>query len=66
MPHESWHRGDRLPPPYRGPNYVIDDWRGYGLDAPPRGYHWLGINGEYVLAAVATGAIATILLGPHH
>ncbi|MDE1179845.1 RcnB family protein [Paraburkholderia sp.] len=65
IPHRDWHRGDRLPPDYRGRNYVVDDWRDQGLQPPPRGYQWVGVNGDYVLAAVATGVIANILLSPH-
>ncbi|MBT2793614.1 RcnB family protein [Paraburkholderia strydomiana] len=64
IPHRDWHRGDRLPGEYRDRNYVGDDWRGHGLRQPPRGYHWVGVDGDYVLAAVATGVIASILLSP--
>ena len=31
--------------------------------APPSGYHWVQVNGDFVLAAVATGVIADMLLG---
>lgn len=62
IPHRDWHRGDRLPSEYRGYNYAVDDWRSHGLSAPPRGYQWLGINGDYVLAAIATGVIASVLI----
>jgi len=61
IPHSDWHRGERLPAEYRDHSYAVDDWRGHGLSAPPRGYHWVGVNGDYVLAAVATGVIANIL-----
>lgn len=61
IPHSDWHKGDRLPSEYRDRNYVVDDWHSHGLSAPPRGYHWVGVNGDYVLAAVATGVIASIL-----
>jgi Ni/Co efflux regulator RcnB len=64
-PHD-WHRGDRLPNDYRDRQYVVDDYRGYGLQQPPRGYHWVGVNGDYVLAAVATGVIAQIVLSNGH
>jgi Ni/Co efflux regulator RcnB len=60
-PHD-WHRGDRLPDDYRDRQYVVEDYRGYGLHQPPRGYHWVGVNGDYVLAAIATGVIAQIVL----
>jgi hypothetical protein len=65
VPHRDWHRGDRLPPDYRGPQYVVDDWRGYDLQPPPSGYQWVQVNGDFVLAAIATGVISSILLAPH-
>src|ERR1017187_9069708 len=37
-PNHAFHRGDRLPAEYRHRNYVVDDWRGHNLSAPPRGY----------------------------
>jgi Ni/Co efflux regulator RcnB len=58
----DWHRGDRLPNDYRDRQYVVDDYRGYGLHQPPRGYHWVGVGGDYVLAAVASGVIAQIVI----
>ncbi|WP_415767919.1 RcnB family protein [Paraburkholderia sp. J69-1] len=61
VPHNDWHKGERLPSEYRDRNYVVDDWRGHGLSSPPRGYHWVGVNGDYVLAAIATGVIANVL-----
>jgi Ni/Co efflux regulator RcnB len=64
-PHD-WHRGDRLPNDYRDRQYVVDDYHGYGLQQPPRGYHWVGVNGDYVLAAIATGVIAQIVLSNGH
>jgi nickel/cobalt homeostasis protein len=45
----QWHQGDRLAPEYRDRQYVIDDWRQYHLKAPPRGYHWVGVGGQYYL-----------------
>jgi Ni/Co efflux regulator RcnB len=62
----DWHRGDRLPSDYRDRQYVVDDYRGYGLRQPPRGYRWVGVNGDYVLAAIATGVIAQIVLSNGH
>lgn len=65
IPHNDWHKGERLPQEYRDRSYVVDDWHGHGLQAPPRGYQWVGVNGDYVLAAVATGVIASVLLSGH-
>ena len=61
-PDHAWQRGDRLPNDYRARRYVVNDWRGHHLSAPPRGYHWVQAGNDYVLAAIATGVIASILL----
>jgi Ni/Co efflux regulator RcnB len=62
-PEQNFRRGGRLPPEYRGRQYVVDDWRGHHLSAPPRGYQWVQTGGDYVLIAIATGIIAQLLLG---
>lgn len=62
-PYAQWHRGDRLPAQYRGRGYVVNDWHARRLNAPPRGYQWVGVGGDFVLAAVATGLIAQIIAG---
>jgi Ni/Co efflux regulator RcnB len=61
-PNYEYYRGDRLPVEYRHRNYVVDDWRGHNLSAPPRGYHWVQSGGDYILVAIATGIIMQILL----
>ena len=61
-PNHEWRRGDRLPNDYRARRYEVNDWRGHHLSEPPRGYHWVQVNGDYVLAAVATGIILDTLL----
>ena len=61
-PNHDWQRGSSLPREYWGPRYVVNDWRGHHLSQPPRGYHWVSVNGDYVLAAVATGIILDTLL----
>ncbi|WPB58799.1 RcnB family protein [Xylophilus sp. GOD-11R] len=61
-PDHRFHRGDRLPAEYRSRQYVVDDWRGHRLSAPPRGYQWVQVGGDYVLAAIATGVIASLFL----
>jgi Ni/Co efflux regulator RcnB len=52
-----WMKGERLPRAYHERTYVIDDYRGYRLRSPPRGYHWVRVGGDAVLAAVATGIV---------
>lgn len=61
-PNHDFRRGGRLPPEYRERQYVVDDWRGHHLSAPPRGYHWVQTGGDYVLAAIGTGIILQLLL----
>lgn len=61
-PRHDIYVGKRLPAYYRGPVYVVNDWRGHRLAAPPRGYHWVQTGADYVLIAVATGIIAQIVL----
>lgn len=62
-PDRRWHRGDRLPPPYRSRYYVVDDWRGHRLSRPPRGYQWVQVGPDYALIAIATGIISSLILG---
>jgi Ni/Co efflux regulator RcnB len=40
----------------------VIDYRTNHLRAPPPGYEWREVNGQYVLAAVATGLIASIIM----
>lgn len=50
MRHEDWERARH-----------VDDWRAYHLSAPPRGYEWRYEDGYYVLAAIDTGIIASVV-----
>lgn len=61
-PNHDFHRGARLPYEYRSRQYVVEDWRGHYLSAPPRGYHWVQTGSDYVLVAIATGIILQMLL----
>jgi Ni/Co efflux regulator RcnB len=58
--HREWRRGDRLPREYWDRQYVIDDWRAYRLTPPPRGYHWVGVGGDYLLVQISTGVVLRI------
>lgn len=62
-PRHDMRKGGRLSNDYRGKQYVVNDWRGHHLSAPPRGYQWVQTGGDYVLVAVVSGIIAQILLG---
>jgi len=64
--HRDWARGDRLPGNYGESRYAVQDWRAHNLRRPPRGYHWVrDDNNDFLLAAVATGVIADIVLHNH-
>jgi Ni/Co efflux regulator RcnB len=61
-PRYDMHRGGYLAREYRGSRYVVSDWRGRSLYAPPRGHQWVQTGNDYVLVALATGLIAHVLL----
>lgn len=58
-----WHKGDRIR--YDNRRFQEVNYRDYRYNAPPRGYHYVRDNhtGEIILAAIATGVIASILFG---
>ncbi len=58
-----WARGVRYYDNGYGPTYVVRDYRGYGLRAPPHGYYWRRSDaGDYLLVALATGIITDLIL----
>jgi len=61
-PNHQFHQGQRLPVQYRHRHYVVNDWRGHRLSAPPRGHHWVQTGSDYVLVAIATGIILQLSL----
>lgn len=61
-PDHAYYRGERMPYEYRTRQYIVEDWRGHHLSAPPRGYQWVQSGGDYVLVAIATGIILQLLL----
>jgi Ni/Co efflux regulator RcnB len=50
MNHDDWNRGQQV------------DYRTYHLRQPPSGYEWRQVDGNYVMAAVATGIIASVVV----
>lgn len=56
-----WRRGERMG--YNDWNNAPTvDYRQYRLRQPPHGYEWRRQNNQFVLVAVATGLIASIIL----
>jgi Ni/Co efflux regulator RcnB len=61
--HRRWARGQRYDS-YRDHRYVVSDYRRYGWAPPPRGYAYYRTDGgDVVMAALATGIIASVILG---
>jgi Ni/Co efflux regulator RcnB len=50
MNSNDWNRGDRV------------DYHQYHLAPPPSGYEWRRVDGNYVMAAVATGVVASLVV----
>lgn len=58
-PPPRWHRGDY----YRGPVYVVSDYRYHRLRPPPPGYRWVRDDrGDFLMVAIATGIITDLIL----
>ena len=64
-PQHAYHKGDRLRPEEHTKENVVTDWRGQHLREPPPGHHWVRSGDDYVLAAIATGVIADVVLSQH-
>ena len=62
----DWHRGDRLPPAYRASAYVIPDVAVYHLRPAPRGYYWVRVDNNAVLAAIGTGVVVDVAVNLFH
>jgi Ni/Co efflux regulator RcnB len=50
MKQEDWARGQRI------------DYHQYHLNAPPHAYEWREVDRNYVLAAIATGVIVSVVI----
>jgi Ni/Co efflux regulator RcnB len=58
--HDEWKKGAKMRQEDWGRGEHID-YRERHLRAPPEGYEWREVDGNYVLAAVATGVIASVI-----
>ena len=64
-PHHDWHKGGRIERGDWDRGVRVSDYRHYHLSRPPRGYEWRRVDNNYVLAAVAGGLIASVILASH-
>lgn len=59
--HDEWKKGYHMKQEDWSRARPVD-YRTYHLKPPPRGYEWRSVDGNYVLAAVATGVIASAVV----
>lgn len=62
--HRRWHRGGRIEHQDWDRGARID-YHEHHLHAPPPGYEWRQVGSNFILAAVATGVIASIIAAGH-
>jgi Ni/Co efflux regulator RcnB len=56
-----WSRGERLPSSYYSSRSHYVDYRRHHLRQPPRGYQWVQVDNNYMMVALATGLISSII-----
>ncbi len=61
-PKHNYYKGGYVSREYRQRQYVVNDWHGRHLHAPPRGYQWVQTGPDYVLISISNGLIAQIVL----
>ena len=62
--HSDWKKGGHIAKDDWGRGAAID-YREHHLKKPPRGYEWRQVDNNYVLAAAATGLIASVIMASH-
>jgi Ni/Co efflux regulator RcnB len=62
--HSDWKKGGHIAKDDWGRGATVD-YREHHLRKPPRGYEWRQVDNNYVLAAAATGLIASVILASH-
>jgi Ni/Co efflux regulator RcnB len=61
--YRSWRYGDYLPRGYYSSRYVVNDYHLYHLRPPPYGYHYVRVDHDVVLAAIASGIVVSAVFG---
>lgn len=56
-----WVRGERLSRNYYTDRTYYVDYRTHHLRQPPRGYRWVRVDNDYMLIALTSGLIASII-----
>ncbi len=58
----DFRRGGSIPRALRDRQYVVTNYRLHHLSPPRRGHQWVQVGSDYVMFAIATGVIASIVL----
>jgi Ni/Co efflux regulator RcnB len=58
-----WTKGHRMSPAERRRMAEVRDYRRYRLSAPPRGYHWVRADNQFLLVGITSGIISSIIAG---
>lgn len=58
-----WAKGQRFDRRQAANYRVINNYRGYRLNAPPRGYQWVQSGNDAVLIAITSGIIGAVIGG---
>ncbi len=59
--HRRWSKGQRFDRRYARDYRVINNYRDYRLNAPPRGYQWVRSGNDAVLVAITSGIIGAVI-----
>lgn len=59
-------RGGRFNPGWAPGYRSVDSWQHYHLRRPPYGYHWVWYDGNFMLVAIGSGIIASIIAGAYN
>jgi Ni/Co efflux regulator RcnB len=64
--YRTWRYGDYLPRGYYSRRYIVNNYYAYRLRPPPRGYHYVRVDHDVVLAAIASGVVVSAIYGIFH
>lgn len=56
---QQWKKGGK----YTGKGSRVADHRRHNLKTPPKGYRWVRDGNDFLLVAIATGVIASVVTG---
>lgn len=59
--HRRWAKGQRFDRRHAANYRVINNYRDYRLNTPPRGYQWVRSGNDAVLVALTSGIIGAVI-----